>query len=249
MSDQNEKKEFELHSLRNLLGLTPHDFPFLEKLTAEDLNILKNQFLKSVQDGQREIFVTIAKVSRYMPNFLNAKVSQDILGPQITANLSYYLSAKEAISIANYFPTKFFADVIEYLVPEKISEMISLTPFDQMRKAVDELISRNNFFVIGSLMDYTPLGSVDKIARGILDPGHLILITYNCQDKARVLDLFQKFGEKRIFDVISRGLKPDLFMEMKIIFEHANEELIEFTKKSILENDSELIQRYEEMLG
>ena len=249
MSDQNEKKEFELHSLRNLLGLTPHDFPFLEKLTAEDLNILKNQFLKSVQDGQREIFVTIAKVSRYMPNFLNAKVSQDILGPQITANLSYYLSAKEAISIANYFPTKFFADVIEYLVPEKISEMISLTPFDQMRKAVDELISRNNFFVIGSLMDYTPLGSVDKIARGIFDPGHLILITYNCQDKARVLDLFQKFGEKRIFEVISRGLKPDLFMEMKIIFEHANEELIEFTKKSILENDPGLIKRYKEMLG
>jgi hypothetical protein len=248
MSDDKEKKDFELHSIRNLLGITTNDFPFLERLDAEEISQLKNQILLSMQNGQREIFVTIAKVSRYMPNFLNAKVSQDILGPQITANLSYFLTAKEAIGIAGYFPTSFFTDVIEHLIPEKISEMIGLTPFDQMRKAVNELITRKNYFVIGSLMDYTPLESVDKIARGIDDPEHLIHITYNCQDKTRVLNLFQNFGEKRIFEVISAGLTEALFPEMKIIYEHADASLKEFTKKTIEEKNPELLRRYMELI-
>jgi hypothetical protein len=119
------------------------------------------------------------------------KSHHDILGPQITANLSYFLTPREAISIASHFSTSFFSDIIEHLVPERISEMIALTPFDQMRRAVNELIQRGNFFVIGSLIDFTPIESVDKIARGIPNPDHLIQITYNCQDKARVLNLFQ----------------------------------------------------------
>jgi hypothetical protein len=249
MSDEIEKKDFELHSLRNLLGIQPTDLPFLQKLEADEINSLKNQFVNTMQNGQKEIFVTIAKVSRYMPNFLNAKVSQDILGPQITANLSYYLTAKEAIGIAGYFPTAFFCDVIEHLIPEKIGEMISLTPFEQMRKAVNELIQRDNFFVIGSLMDYTPIESVDKMSRGISDPAHLIRITYNCQDKGRVLGLFQNFGEKRIFEVIAQGLEPVLFREMKVIYEHADSSLKEFTRKTIADQNPELMKRYDELVA
>ncbi len=248
MNDETEKKDFELHSLRNLLGISGEEFSFLNKLTGQEIGSLKNQILLSMQNGQREIFVTIAKVSRFMPNFLNAKVSQDILGPQITANLSYFLTAKEAIAIAGYFPTKFFADVIEFLVPEKVSEMIGLTPFDQMKKAVDELISRKNFFIIGSLMDFTPIESVDKMARGLTNPEHLIQITYNCQNKKRVLELFQAYGERRIFEVISTGLTDSLFPVMKVIYEHADPSLIAFTKKTISENEPTLLGRFEEML-
>ncbi len=248
MSDDKEKKDFELHSIRNLLGISASELPFLMRLEAGELSALKNQILLSMQNGQREIFVTIAKVSRYMPNFLNAKVSQDILGPQITANLSYFLTPKEAIAIAGYFPTKFFADVIEHLVPEKISEMIRLTPFDQMRKAVNELLERKSYFVIGSVMDYTPIESVDKIARGIADPEHLIHITYNCQDKKRVLALFREFGEKRIFEVITKGMTEELFGEMKVIYEHADQLLVEFTQKAIAENDPSQMSLFEKLI-
>jgi hypothetical protein len=193
-----------------------------------------------MQDGQKEIFQTIAKVSRFMPNFLNAKVSHDILGPQITANLSYFLTPREAISIASHFSTSFFSDIIEHLVPERISEMIALTPFDQMRKAVNELIQRGNFFVIGSLIDFTPIESVDKIARGIPSPDHLIQITYNCQDKARVLNLFQNFGEKRIQEVLIAGMKPEFYDQFKSIYEHADNSLIEFSRKTLENSPSDL---------
>ncbi|MCC5815850.1 MAG: hypothetical protein JJT78_13940 [Leptospira sp.] len=248
MSEEKEKKEFELHSLKNLLGLPTSEFSFLSKLDVEELALLKNQILTSMQDGQKEIFQTIAKVSRFMPNFLNAKVSHDILGPQITANLSYFLAPKEAISIASHFSTSFFSDIIEHLVPERISEMIALTPFDQMRKAVNELIRRENFFVIGSLMDYTPIESVDRIARNIPNPDHLIQITYNCRDKDRVLNLFQNFGEARISEVLIAGMKPYLYDQIKTIYEHADKPLIEFTRKA-LENHPDELKQFNEMIA
>jgi len=88
--DKSEKKEYELHSLQNIFGTSLEKISYLNKLNSEDLLSLKNLILETIQNGQKDIFVTIAKVSRFMPNFLNAKVSHDILGPQITANLSYY---------------------------------------------------------------------------------------------------------------------------------------------------------------
>jgi hypothetical protein len=100
------------------------------------------------------------------PNFLNAKVSEDILGPSIAANLSYHLHPKDAIGIAGHFSIKFFCDVLEHLVPEKIEAMINQSPFDLMRRAVNELLSRRNYFLIGSLIDYTPIDSVEKNRKG-----------------------------------------------------------------------------------
>ncbi|MCZ8239987.1 MAG: hypothetical protein O9346_17010 [Leptospiraceae bacterium] len=240
--DKSEKKEYELHSLQNIFGTSLEKISYLNKLNSEDLLSLKNLILETIQNWQKDIFVTIAKVSRFMPNFLNAKVSHDILGPQITANLSYYLSAKEAIAIASHFTTSFFADVVEHLVPEKISEMIAITPFEQMRKVVNELILRKNFFIIGSLIDYTPLSSVEKIAKGIPDPGHLILITYNCQDKLRVLKLFQNFGEQRVREVIQAGLENDYYMQLKSIYEHADSSLLEFSITSLAKEESVLLK-------
>jgi hypothetical protein len=242
MSEEKEKKEFELHSLKNLLGLNVSEFEFLSKLDTKELSLLKNQVLSSMQDGQKEIFQTIAKVSRFMPNFLNAKVSHDILGPHITANLAYFLEPKEAISIASHFSTSFFADVIEHLVPERINEMIALTPFERMRNAVNELIRRENFFVIGSLIDYTPIESVGKIAKGLNNPEYLIRITYNCQDKSRVLKLFQTFGEDIVRKTIVAGLKPPLYSQIQVIYEHADQTLIEFTRKTLLNYPEELSQ-------
>lgn len=248
MSEEKEKKEFELHSLKNLLGVKISEYEFLSKLETNELSLLKNQVLSSMQDGQREIFQTIAKVSRFMPNFLNAKVSHDILGANITANLSYFLDPKEAIGIASHFSTSFFADVIEHLVPERISDMIALAPFDQMRKAVNELIRRENFFVIGSLIDYTPIDSVGKIAKGLNNPEYLIRITYNCQDKSRVLKLFQSFGEDIIRNTVISGMSPELYDQFRVIYEHADQSLIEFTRNT-LEKYPEELSRFNEMVS
>ena len=249
MSSKQEQKEFELKSINNLLGVHGNELSFLEKLEPEEMNMLRNKIILFMQDGQKEIWVPMAKVSKFMPNFLNAKVSEDILGPSIAANLSYHLHPKDAIGIAGHFSIKFFCDVLEHLVPEKIEAMINQSPFDLMRRAVNELLSRRNYFLIGSLIDYTPIDSVEKIARGIENLGELISITYNARDKARVLNLFKKFDDNKIYGVMVAGLNSNLSEEIKTIYEHADQELLDKTKKIIQAKDAKLLEKYNDMIN
>jgi hypothetical protein len=249
MSNKQEQKEFELKSINNLLGVHGNELSFLEKLEPEEMNMLRNKIILFMQDGQKEIWVPMAKVSKFMPNFLNAKVSEDILGPSIAANLSYHLHPKDAIGIAGHFSIKFFCDVLEHLVPEKIEAMINQSPFDLMRRAVNELLSRRNYFLIGSLIDYTPIDSVEKIARGIENLGELISITYNARDKARVLNLFKKFDDNKIYGVMVAGLNSNLSEEIKTIYEHADQELLDKTKKIIQGKDAKLLEKYNDMIN
>lgn len=248
MSNQHEQKEFELKSIYNLLGVKEIDLPFLKKLDHEEIHKLRNQIILFMQDGQKEIWVPMAKVAKFMPNFLNAKVSEDILGASIAANLSYHLNPKDAIGIASHFSIKFFCDVLEHLVPEKIADMINQSPFDLMRRAVNELITRRNFFLIGSLIDYTPIESVEKIARGVENLGDLISITYNARDKVRVLNLFKRFDDAKIYGVMVAGLNGNLSQEIQNIYEHADDELIEKTKKIIQSKDEALLEKYNFMI-
>ena len=118
-----------------------------------------------------------------------------------------------------------------------------------MRRAVNELLTRKNYFLIGSLIDYTPIESVEKIARGIENLGDLISITYNAQDKSRVLNLFKRFDDNKIFGVMVVGLNTNLSEEMKTIYEHADEELLEKTKKIIQSKDTALLEKYNLMLS
>jgi len=127
--------------------------------------------------------------------------------------------------------------------------MISQSPFDLMRRAVNELITRRNFFLIGSLIDYTPIDSVEKIARGIEKLSDLISITYNARDKARVLNLFKRFDDNKIFGVMVAGLNSNLSEEIKTIYEHADEELLEKTRTIIQAKDPGLLEKYNLMLS
>lgn len=249
MSNKHEQKEFELKSIQNLLGVSGEDLSFLEKLEHSEINKLRNQIILFMQEGQKEIWVPMAKVSKFMPNFLNAKVSEDILGASIAANLSYHLNPKDAIGIASHFSIKFFCDVLEHLVPEKIEDMIQQSPFDLMRRAVNELLTRKNYFLIGSLIDYTPIDSVEKIAKGIENLGDLISITYNARNKSRVLNLFKRFDDNKIYGVMVAGLNGHLTEEIKTIYEHADEELLDKTRKIIQAKEPALIEKYNAMIS
>ncbi|MDX1959545.1 MAG: hypothetical protein SFU98_13285 [Leptospiraceae bacterium] len=248
MDEETLNKELELKSFYKFFNLDPIRFQFLEKLTGEELHSLKNSIVENEQEGQKEIWSTMARVSKYMPNFLNAKVTEDILGASIAANLSYHLPPQDAIGIANYFSTKFFCDVLEHLVPEKIEAMISVSPVELMKRAVAELILRKNFFLIGSLIDYTPIDSVDKVARNIPNPEDLISITVNTKDKTRVLKLFEKFEDIKIFNILKSGINGSTREELKEIYVYASPELKEKSKRILKERDMDTLTLYQEFI-
>jgi hypothetical protein len=248
MNEKIHHKEHELKSFITYYNMDATEFQFLNKLEADELAKLRNKISDEMEEGQKKIWETIAKVSKYMPNFLNAKVTEDILGAKIGASLSYYLPPKEALGIAAHFSTKFFCDILEHLIPEKIEGMIRESPYDLMKKAVDELVKRKNYFLVGSLIDFTPLSSVDRIARSIQHMPDLIFITYNADDKKRVLKLVENFDDIKIFSILKAGLGKECFSQFQEIYSEAHESLLKKTGQILLTKDKALHEQYELMV-
>ena len=118
------ENKIEYQKLQHLLNTESKDFEFLQKLSADELRTLRVRMTEVMDLDQPEIWGRVAKVAKFMPNFLNAKVSETVLGALITANISTYVPIKDAISIMKNLSTPFLAEVAEYMIPEKSEELI-----------------------------------------------------------------------------------------------------------------------------
>ena len=63
-------------------------------------------------------------VSGLIPNFLKAKLAKDVLGPAMTAKMTYHLSTKQVLSTVRSFKADFLAEVAVHLIPDKIVEIV-----------------------------------------------------------------------------------------------------------------------------
>ena len=206
LSQDESHKYSEIQKMRGLLGLQESDLEFLSPLKLDQLSFLRLKITNAILEEQSGIWEPLARVSKFMPNFLNAKVSEDILGPQIAANITYHMPPKDALGIASHFSTKFFCDVLEHIIPEKIEHIIRESPFDLMKKVIQELRKRNNYLLIGSLIDVTPMNIVYKISMETTDLEMIHIMDF-IMKRDRLVELLEAYDENRILNLIKISIQ------------------------------------------
>jgi hypothetical protein len=63
------------------------------------------------------------------------------------------------------------------------------------------------------------------------------------------LNLFKKFDDNKVYGVMVAGLNSNLSEELKTIYEHADQELLDKTKKIIQAKDAKLLEKYNDMIN
>lgn len=227
-------KNSEIQKIMSLLSVEQKDVDFLSTLSIDNLTFLRMKITTAILEEQSGVWEPLARVSKFMPNFLNAKVSEDILGPKITANITYHVPTKDALGIASHFSTKFFCDVLEHIVPERIEHIIRESPNDLMKKVVHELRKRQNFLLIGSLIDYTPIPSVHKISLEV-DNSEMIQIMDYITKRERLVELLDFYDDTKILGLIKASIK---LMKMEGLLE-----VFSYTKSKTKDKVQKLIQR------
>lgn len=227
-------KNSEIQKIMNLLSVEEKDLEFLSGLSVDSLSFLRMKITSAILEEQSGVWEPLARVSKFMPNFLNAKVSEDILGPKITANITYHVPTKDALAIASYFSTKFFCDVLEHIVPEKIEHIIKESPHDLMKKVVHELRKRENFLLIGSLIDYTPISIVHKISLEVNDSEMIQIMDYITR-RDRLVELLDIYEDSKILGLVRASIK---LMKMEGLLE-----VFSYTKQKTREKVQRLIGR------
>ncbi|MCB1142506.1 MAG: hypothetical protein H7A24_14080 [Leptospiraceae bacterium] len=216
-SFEDSNKKSEIQKIVHLLHSSEETMEYLNSHTHEQLTDLRLKITHAILEEQSETWEPLAKVTKFMPNFLNAKVSEDILGPSITANITYHVPPKEAISIANYFSTKFFCDVLEHVIPEKVEPIIRESNADLIRKAVHELRKRKNYYLIGALIDYTPMQHIHKISMEVDNPDMVLILEFITK-RERMSELLDLYIDTKILGLIRASVDMNKMDDLLDVF-------------------------------
>lgn len=212
----------EIQKISHVLDISFEEVQFLSVHTEKQLTFLFHAISNSIQKDQSGVWEPLARVVKFIPNFLNAKVSEEVLGPYITANITYHVGVKDAISISNFFSDKFFADVMEHVLPEKIEHILTEAPIEKMRQVLVELLKRKNYYQLSSLMDYVPIDRAAKLTLEVKDPEILCTVAYLSSKKERLWNILSTYNDERTKNFLQISLQTDKADMIQEIYDTAS---------------------------
>jgi hypothetical protein len=214
------EQQTEINKLQHLLAEEgTASLAFLEKLSYEELHTLRQRIQSAMYMEQSSQWKRLAGVAKFMPNFANAKVAEQALGASITANMSYFIDVRDAVSIMKFLSIPFMAEVASYMIPDKCTELINKLPMDTMKKLVTYLIKHQKHFVVGSFVEVTELNRVIEIARYVDKEEDLVGITKFVQHKGSLAGVFRVFPDSkklRLIEVCKQEGVLSIVVEMSM---------------------------------
>lgn len=222
MSDDN-KKQTELQKILTLLQIEQDEsFSFLNKLSKEELQLLRLKIIDVAQFTQTDIWKRLTGVAKFFPNYMNAKISETVMGPLIAANMSYYMPEKEAISIMKYMSTPFLATVYEYMTPENAKNLINQIPMDILKKVTIELVKRKKYLVAAGFVDVSEISRLIELSKVITNENDLIKISSFVENKEYIAKIVEGFSDERLNKIITLAYNNQEQEEVLNVFIHLN---------------------------
>ncbi len=219
--NDHQKKQTEIQKLNHVLQIKEtDDFSFLEKLTKAELNQLRLQILDVSQFTQTDIWKRLTGVAKFFPNYMNAKISETVMGPLIAANMSYYMPEKDAISIMKYMSTSFLATVAEYMTPEKAKHLINQIPMDILKKVTTELVHKKKFLVAAGFVDVSDIPRLIELSKIIHKEEDLIHVSSFVENKEYIAKIVERFSDERLEKIITTAYQHQLQNEVLTVFTH-----------------------------
>jgi len=221
---QNRQKETQINKIIHLLSEKVENLPFLNKLNFEEMETFYSTLVNAIHGDNSPLWARLGQISKFMPNFINSKIAQDILGPQITANLTYHIPLKDALSISRSIKTKFLAEVAEYLIPEKTKELINAYPIELLKELTKEMVKQDKYFIMAGFVDLLPVEKIIKLSDAIPIEEDMIKISSFIQNKKYIAQLVALYTDDKIIKLLKAAHKIEKWAEMLEISQYLDDE-------------------------
>jgi len=210
----------EVEKLAHVLKVSPDKIQFLRSLSLDDFRSLNDSISDRLLTDASDVWGKLAGVAKFMPNFINAQVAKSLLGPNITANLTYHIELKQAVSIAKSLNIEFLAQVAENLVPARAQHIIQAFPMDVMVNLTRILTRDKKYFTMGAFVDYMDIEKILALSKEIPDTESLLRVGMYTQNKAHVAKLVDGFTDEKVLDMIETSQRKDLWPSVLGLIAH-----------------------------
>lgn len=194
--------DVECNRLAAMLDVDAGELAFLQRFSTEELAKLRNALAQATIARHRVTFERMARASGLLPGKVTARIAHDILGPEVIAHLTPFMAPERAAEISRRLTMAFQADVATHMLPESSSELLAALD-DSVRQAVTrELLRREEYAVMGTVVDYLPMPVIESLAAEIDTPWALLQVTRFVQDKSRLCGVVPRFDESTIAQML-----------------------------------------------
>jgi hypothetical protein len=222
-----DKKQTEIQKLLHFLQITDvSEFAFLDKLSKDEIHQLRLKIIDVSQFTQTDIWKRLTGVAKFFPNYMNAKISETVMGPLIAANMSYHMPVKDAISIMGYMSTQFLATVAEHMTPENARDLINQIPMAILKKVTTELVQSKKFMTAAGFVDVSDVPRLIELSKIIYKEEDLIRISTFVENKQYIAKIVEGFSDERLDKIITIAYQHDMQQEVISVFSHlSNKEM------------------------
>lgn len=176
--------ENKINKIKEIL-LTEEDLSFLEKLGEEGIDKLQkaiDAYIQRNYEEQKPVYQTMAFATGLLPNFIVAKLAQEMLNPYIVGQVTNYLKPKDAAKISQNFNYTYLAEVALHADRLHLSKITQELPFEMAYKIMRIMIDKGYFARIGELADNLPESLLKRFLERFDDPQEVAKIMIHMEN-------------------------------------------------------------------
>jgi hypothetical protein len=156
-----------------------------------------------------------------MPAFIAAKLSENVFGEVVCANVASYMKVKDALRVINHLGIGFMAKVSPHMIPEKTVDLVNAIPLRKNRKVTGILLQEQDYYTIARFVDTLEFSKVMTIAKeDIRDERVLLRIGTYVENKNLVGKIFMAFSDQRKLNLLQSGYENNYRDELRIMMAH-----------------------------
>lgn len=230
------EKEVLIKKIRYVLKTEVSSSKYLEKLEVDDLILLNDQIQDALFNDQSEQWKRIAKVVKFFPNYMNAKVSEQVIGAQITANICYHIDSSDLIGVSKHLSIPFMAEVTEHIIPSKSERIVNEMPLPIIKKVVSYLMKKKQHIVVASFIEVVQRKRLVELVDAISSEDDLVLCAQYIRNIELLKDVFSGLSRERQVKMMRAALKLGQEMTIRNLFQNMSTsqlaDLRQFLEKS-----------------
>jgi hypothetical protein len=210
----------EIKRLAALLTVSEEDLAFLSLLEAEQVRFLTTSVDSAMHMQQSPLWSGLARATHLIPDRVNAKIADTFLGASATAQLSYHLPPKKALSISKHFSIPFLADVATNMEPSRAETLIHAFPQVKVRAVSLHLLAQQNYYAMGQFLDYLTAAQSLPILQDVRSDEAVLRIASYARRKENLAVLVAAMGNGRLLSLLQKTNELGMWDDVLPILAH-----------------------------
>jgi hypothetical protein len=194
----------QIESLKEV-WLTETDLSFLRDVEPSVLARIVAEVKASdqrTQDGLRALYESMAKTTRFVPNFLLNKLSVG-LSPYVLARITENLEPKHAASLSKHYEPALLAEISLHISAELAAAIAAHTDIDTLAVITEALGKKGLSRRLGEISDLLEDKMLEKLTDKIKDPERLASVAAYMTRTDKVSRLGRRLDAKLRSAVVS----------------------------------------------